>query len=106
MELVLDALSWVLLAGGSFFAVTGGIGVLRLPDVFSRLHGSGMTDTMGAGLILGGLMLQAGLSLVTVKLVLVLGFLWLTSPVATHALARAALDRGVKPVTGPSRRDA
>ena len=106
MGAILDLVSWICIAGGSFFAVTGGIGVLRLPDVFSRLHGSGMTDTMGAGLILTGLMFQAGLSLVTVKLILVLAFLWLTSPVATHALARAALDRGVKPVTGPPREEA
>jgi len=100
MAAALDVASWVLILGGSFFAVTGGIGVLRLPDVYTRLHASGMTDTMGAGLILAGLMLQAGLGLITVKLVLVLLFLWLTSPVATHAVARAALHEGVEPVTG------
>jgi len=104
MALLLEALSWLLIGAGSFFAVTGGIGVLRLPDVFSRLHASGVTDTGGAGLILGGLALQAGLSLVTVKLLLVLLFLWLTGPVSSHALARAALDQGVEPVTGPRRR--
>lgn len=103
MELILDVLSWILILGGGFFAVSGGIGVLRLPDVFSRLHASGMTDTMGAGLILTGLMLQSGLSLVTVKLLLVLFFLWFTSPIATHAVARAALHVGIRPVTGPDR---
>ena len=101
MALVLDALSWILILGGGFFAVTGGIGVLRLPDVFARLHASGMTDTMGAGMILTGCMLQSGLSLVTIKLFLILVFLWITSPISTHAVARAALHVGIRPVTGP-----
>lgn len=103
MELILDVLSWIFILGGGFFAVSGGIGVLRLPDVFSRLHASGMTDTMGAGLILTGLIFQSGFGLVTVKLVLVLFFLWFTSPIATHAVARAALHVGIRPVTGPNR---
>ncbi len=104
MALVLDVLSWIFLLGGGFFAVTGGIGVLRMPDVYTRLHGSGMTDTMGAGLILTGLMFQSGFTLVTVKLFLVLLFLWLTSPIATHAVARAALHVGVRPVTNDRER--
>lgn len=98
MKLVLDVLSWAFLMGGSFFAVLGAFGVLRLPDVFSRAHSSGMVDTMGAGMILLGLMFQAGLTQVTIKLVLVWLFLWFTSPVSTHALVRAALHGGLKPV--------
>ena len=97
-----EIVSWVLLLGGGFFAVTGGIGVLRLPDVFTRLHASGMTDTMGAGLILAGLMIQAAPSLETLKLLLILAFLWTTSPVATHAVAHAALRGGVEPRTSRS----
>lgn len=103
MAVALDVASWIFILGGGFFAVTGGIGILRMPDVFTRLHASGMTDTMGAGLILTGLMFQSGLSLVTVKLVLVLFFLWFTSPIATHAVARAALHVGIRPVVGPDR---
>ncbi|MDX1566176.1 MAG: monovalent cation/H(+) antiporter subunit G [Longimicrobiales bacterium] len=103
MELILDVLTWIFVLGGGFFAVTGGIGVLRLPDVYTRLHASGMTDTMGAALILTGLMFQSGISLVTAKLVLILFFLWFTSPVATHAVARAALHVGIRPVRGPER---
>lgn len=105
MELILDVLTWIFVLGGGFFAVTGAIGVIRLPDVFTRLHASGMTDTMGAGLILTGLMFQSGVSLVTAKLVLILFFLWFTSPIATHAVARAALHVGIRPVTGPERED-
>ena len=95
-----DYLSWVLLAGGSFFCVTGAIGLLRLPDFYARLHGAGIIDTLGAGLILAGLMLQAGFSLVTVKLLFVLFFVLITSPTATHAIAHAAYTRGLDPVLG------
>ncbi len=99
-----DVVSWALLMGGSFFALVGGIGVLRLPDVFTRMHASGITDTLGAGLILAGLMVQAGFTMVTVKLILVLLFLWFTSPVSTHALARSALHGGVQPILHEDRR--
>jgi multicomponent Na+:H+ antiporter subunit G len=97
MDLVVDVLSWIFLLAGSFFAVVGGIGMIRMPDVFTRMHASGVTDTMGAGLILTGLMFQGGFSLVTVKLVLILGFLWFSSPVSTYALARATLASGQEP---------
>jgi len=98
MDRVLDVLSWACLVGGSVFAIVGGIGLLRLPDCFSRMHGSGITDTLGAGLVLLGLMLQSGLSLITVKLLFVLAFLLITSPTATHALARSALSHGLQPL--------
>lgn len=97
MSLIVDVLSWGFLLAGSFFAIVGGVGVIRLPDLFTRLHASGVTDTGGAGLVLVGLMFQGGLSLVTVKLLLILGFLWFSSPVSTYALARAALAGGEEP---------
>ena len=97
MDLFLDILSWVFVVGGSFFAVVGGIGVIRMPDLFTRLHAAGVTDTGGAGLILVGLMFQGGLTMVTIKLLLVLGFLWFSSPVSTYALARATLASGQEP---------
>lgn len=90
-------ISGVLVVLGSIFAVIGGIGIIRLPDFFSRIHGAGITDTLGAGLILVGLMVQAGPTLTTVKLVMILGFLWFTSPTATHALAKSALLSGLTP---------
>ncbi len=101
MEILVDSLSTLCLMIGSAFAVIGGIGVIRLPDVFTRMHGAGITDTLGAGLILTGLMFQGGWSLVTVKLVMILGFLLITSPTATHALAKAALHHGVEPQLSP-----
>ena len=60
MTLLVDIASWILLLGGGFFLLVGGIGVLRLPDIFTRMHAAGITDTLGAGLVLLGLIVQAG----------------------------------------------
>lgn len=89
--------SWLCLTLGAFFCVVGGIGLLRLPDLYTRTHGAAITDTMGAGLVLLGLMLQAGLTLTTVKLFMVLAFMLLTGPAAGHALVKAARSHGLKP---------
>jgi len=99
MEQALTMLAWVLLLAGAFFLVTGALGMVRLPDVFTRMHAAGMTDTMGAGLILAGLCVYGGASLVTLRLLLVLAFLWFTAPIATHAVAKAALAAGTEPYT-------
>ena len=98
MHAALEILSACVLLLGTFFGLVGGIGLIRLPDLFSRMHGSGVTDTLGAMLILSGLILHSGFSLVTVKLIAVLFFLFVTSPTATHALARSALAQGVRPL--------
>ena len=95
----LDAATWVLLVAGGAFGVIGGIGIVRLPDFYARLHAAGITDTLAAYLIIGGLMLQGGLTLVSVKLALIAFFLFFTSPVATHALANAAFHNGLQPWT-------
>ena len=98
MTAVVDLLSWACLLGGSFFVLAGGIGVVRLPDVYTRSHAAGMTDTLGAGLILIGLMVQGGFTLVTVKLIMILVFIAFTSPTATHALIHTAHASGIKPI--------
>jgi len=94
---VLDTVSWLLLIGGSFFVLTGGGGLLRLPDVYVRMHAAGMTDTLGAGLLIAGMAVQGGFTLVTVKLLLILLFILFTSPTATYALANAVWSGGVQP---------
>lgn len=99
---VLDAVSWVCILLGVGFMLTGTFGVLRFPDVFTRQHAAGMTDTAGAGFIVLGLMFQSGLGLNLARLLFILLFLVFTSPIATHAVCRAALHAGEKPVTGPS----
>ncbi len=98
MKLAIDALSWALLLAGGAFCLVGALGLLRMPDFFTRMHAASVTDTLGAGLLLAGLALQAGLTLVTVKLVFLGLMILFTSPTATHALAKAALHRGVRPL--------
>jgi len=95
-----DLASWALIAAGSAFAVIGALGLLRMPDFFTRVHAASVTDTLGAALLLAGMMLQAGLSLVAVKLAIIGVLVFFTSPTATHALVKAALERGVAPLLG------
>lgn len=97
LDMALDFASWACILSGGVFMVIGAIGVLRLPDFFSRQHAAGITDTLAAWLILLGLMLQLPAGLGTVKLLFILVFLFLTSPTATHALAQAALSQGLEP---------
>ena len=95
--MVIDFLSWLLIVIGGLSLLTGGVGVLRFPDVYTRMHAASIADTMGAGALLGGLMLQAGPTLVGVKLFLMLVFLFFTSPASSFALAHAALSAGIEP---------
>ena len=92
-----NILSWALIVAGSIFLLIGSIGLIRLPDVFARMHAAGIVDTLAVCLLAAGMGVQAGLSLVTVKLGLILMFMFFASPTSTHALAKAALDGGVKP---------
>jgi len=85
---------------GLFFVLAGTFGVLRLPDFFTRLHAAGMTDTLGAELVLFGLIIQSGFTQMSLKLLLVGFFLLITSPTATHAIANAAYRAGLKPKLG------
>ena len=91
------------MAAGLFFVLAGTIGVLRLPDFYTRLHAAGMTDTLGAELILFALILQADNMQMVLKLLMVAFFLFVTSPTATHAVAHAAYRAGLKPLLGPYR---
>lgn len=95
---ILNLVSWVLIVLGSAFCLIGALGLLRMPDFFTRMHAASLVDTLGAGLLLMGMMLQAGFTLVTAKLLMIVLMLFFTSPTATHALARAARARGVEPL--------
>lgn len=95
---MIDLASWVLLMAGGLFSIVGGIGMLRMPDFYTRLHAASVTDSLGAGLVLVGLLLQAGLTLVGAKLFIVALLIFFTSPTAAHALARAALGSGLAPM--------
>ena len=95
--MIIDILSWGCLLAGGALGIVGGIGIHRFPDFYSRLHAVGITDTLCAVLILLGLGLQTGWSLAAFKLFLIFVFLFFTSPVASHALANAALHSGLQP---------
>lgn len=101
LQLAVDLLSWASILAGLFFIVVGTLGVLRMPDVFTRLHAAGMTDTMGAGFLILGMSLQSGFSLLALRFLLVYAFILFTSPISTHALARAALAAKVEPYRVP-----
>jgi multicomponent Na+:H+ antiporter subunit G len=95
-----DIASWILLSVGGVFVFIGGLGALRMPNLYTRIHAASLTDTMGAVLVIGGIMLQAGLTLATIKLAAILLFLLLTSPTASNALASAAILSGLQPDEG------
>ena len=97
---VLDVLSAVLLCVGTLLLLAAAVGVVRFPDFYARLHAAGKGDTMGQALVLLGLMLVAGASLVSVKLGLIVFFIFILNPTATHALARGAWVCGVRPLIG------
>lgn len=88
--MIVDVVSFAMLALGGFFVFLGGLGALRLPELYTRMHAASLTDSLGTLLTLGGIMLQSGWSLATVKLLTILFFLMMTGPTATYALANAA----------------
>lgn len=92
---VLDILSSILLIAGVFFGLSGAIGLFKFPDFFTRVHAASVTDSIAAILIIGGLLLQTSLDLNTAKLLFILLFLMITSPTASHALAKSARHGGL-----------
>ena len=96
-ETLMQYLGNTTIIAGIFFLFVGSIGLLRLPDFYTRLHATSKTDTLGIGLIFFGLLCYAGLTLVAIKLVLIIIFVFFTSPVSSHALAKAAFKGGLKP---------
>jgi len=95
---VIDLASGTLLAAGGLFCVVGAVGMLRMPDFFTRAHASSVIETLGAGLILAGLALQSGLTLASAKLLVLAMLILFASPTATHALCKAARERGVEAI--------
>ena len=94
-----DGLATPLIAIGGGLLIIGAIGIVRLPDVYARIHAAGVIDTGGAGLILLGLIIHSGWSLVTVKLIFIGVFMFITSPISGHAITQTAYRSRVKPHT-------
>ena len=99
METVVDLASGVCLFLGSFLCLSGGLGIIRFPDFYTRMHAVGVTDTLGAGMILIGLILQNPEGLVVLKLLFILVMTIFISPVASHALAKAAFRNDLVPLS-------
>ena len=98
MDLALELLTWLSFLAGGFFLIAGGVGLIRFPDFYTRMHAAGMTDTLGAGLLLFGMVLQSGDALTAIKLIMIGFFIFFTSPTATYAIAHAAFTGGLKPI--------
>ncbi len=96
-DTVILVLSWFFILSGSFFVIVGALGTVRFPDFWSRLHAASITDSAGVILLLLGMGMQAGLTLIAVKLLIIGIFLFITGPTATHAVANAALVSGLRP---------
>ena len=97
MSLLIDFLSISCFFVGTVALITGSFGIIRLPDVYSRIHAAGIIDTAAVGFIVLGMILQAGFSLTSVKLALIILFLFFTSPISGHAVAMMANKFGIKP---------
>lgn len=101
MSVLVDIISWVLIVLGAFFTVTGALGIWRFPDFWARLHAASVADSGGMILLIAGMCVQAGFTLITVKLIIIGIFLFITGPTATHAVANAALVSGRRPMEAP-----
>jgi multicomponent Na+:H+ antiporter subunit G len=100
MTLLIDILAVLFMLGGTFFMLVGSIGLNRMPDFYTRCHAAGKVDTLGIMMFLTGMMLFEGWTINSAKLLLIIAFVAMTSPVATHALSRRALLFGIKPWYG------
>ena len=98
MDLALELLTWLSFLAGGFFLIAGGVGLIRFPDFYTRMHAAGMTDTLGAALLLLGMVVQSGDVLTAIKLIMIGFFIFFTSPTATYAIAHAAFTGGLKPI--------
>ena len=104
MTLVADVVSWVLIGLGSFFTIVGALGLVRMPEIFTRMHAASVVDTLGVGFLILGMAVQAGVGLVLLKLLFLLALFFFTGPVVTHALAQACLHEGITPPLAEDRR--
>ena len=104
MTLAIGIASWALILLGSFFTLVGAFGLVRMPHVFTRMHAASVIDTLGVGFLIFGMGLQAGFTLVTLKLAFLLALFLFTGPVVTHALAQACLHEEIEPALSEDRR--
>ncbi len=104
IDTILTVIRDIFLIAGSLAILIGTFGILRFPELFSRIHAAGIAEIAGASLIIAGLLIESGVSLVSLKLLIILIFLFFTSPTSSHALAKAAIHGNVLPVVGRIKR--
>ena len=90
MEMLVEIFSWLFIFLGSFLLLTGSLGLIRLPDFWSRLHGASISDTGGVLFLILGMMLHATTIWIFFKLLAIAVFIFISSPTASHAIANAA----------------
>lgn len=95
---IINLVSSLFITIGALSIIVGLLGVYRMPDFYTRLHAASIIDTLGTILILFGLILYYGLNIVSLKLLLILIFILITTPTAAHALAKSALHGNLKPI--------
>jgi multicomponent Na+:H+ antiporter subunit G len=98
LPMAIDIVSYFFILGGVFFMFSGALGVMRMPEFFTRLHPASLNDSLGAPMVLIGVAIQNGMTLFSWKIILLVLFTFITGPTATHALAKAALFYGLKPL--------
>lgn len=99
MDAITEILAALFLVSGFFFVSVGAIGVLRMPDFYTRLHASSKCETLGIALSLIGLAIYEGFTFTSLKLLLIVFFVFIANPIGTHILTRAAYRWKVKPWT-------
>lgn len=87
--MIIPIIGGIFILGGLFSFLVGTIGILRLPDVFTRIHSAAKCDTLGVFLTLIGLIIFNGFNVTSLKLILILIFIWITNPTATHLIGKA-----------------
>lgn len=90
---LIEGLMFISFALGLFFFLIGSIGLIRLPDAISRLHATTKADTLGAGFILLAFVLREGISFISVKIILIIVFVWLTNPTGAHLIGKIAYEK-------------
>ena len=96
MELIRNIIVAILMISGVFFFVVGTVGLIRMPDVFSRMHATTKCDTLGAGLILLAVIAYNGINAVSIKFLMVLIFIWITNPTSAHIIAKSEYKRKIE----------
>ncbi|MBN2287133.1 MAG: monovalent cation/H(+) antiporter subunit G [Tissierellales bacterium] len=90
--MIRNIISAFLLVSGTFFFIVGTVGILRFPDIYTRAHSSAKCDTLGTILTLLGLCVYNGFNAVSIKIMLIVAFIWITSPTATHIITKAQYE--------------